>query len=153
MDLQNNQRDRIVHTKSYLLRGVLDGPLEVKRGDYADLRMHLEVIIWAKLKHICIASLVIMSLSFFGEQGMPDIFIMKKLWIKHYLSFYLGSGIVSISVKGMTHKFPQLLFVDLLQENLDKFFLLLPATSFIVYLNSFFLNSLSFLFIDHEKRF
>ena len=73
--------------------------------------------------------------------------------MKVYLSFYLGTGIVSITVKSVTYKFPQLLFADLLQENLDKFFLLLPAVSFVVYMNSFFLNTLSFLYIDPEIEF
>jgi hypothetical protein len=79
---------------------------------------------------------------------MPNIYIMKKMWIMSYMAFYLGSGIVSLTIKGITYKFPQLLFKEMLQEYLDKFFLVLPACSFVIYMNSFFLNSLSFIYIE-----
>ena len=104
----------------------------------------------AKLKHLIIAMFFMSLVVTANQSGMPAVWLTKRLWIIIFLSFYIFCGVFSISIKGFTYLYPSILFREKLQETLDKVFLMLPAISFCIYVNSFFVHSLQYIVIEYE---
>ena len=103
-----------------MLRGIQDLPLDVKYGEFDEVRAKILPTIKYKTIYIIVLTAITLKIYDVELDGLSTLHLTKKLWLVGYLSFIIFANTFGLVLRLITYYWPEILFIEDVQDHLDN---------------------------------